>query len=182
MATTNLVVYINTPTSSNDLISGMAHAPNKTSPSEFMHHLGTLITARAQVGIQLLNGNSGAASGTVTLTNASISANDTITVGGITFTAKASGASGNQFNIGGTATITATNLAAAVNASTGIDHTVFYATSAAGVVTFQMVSPGTYGNHMSLATSNGAGFGLSGSTFTGGANDTASVISFTKGR
>lgn len=41
-----------------------------------------------------------------------------ITIAGVTFTAKASGATGNQFNIGATTTDTATNLKNAINAST----------------------------------------------------------------
>lgn len=41
-----------------------------------------------------------------------------ITVGGVTFTAVASGATGNQFNIGADAATTAANLRAAINAST----------------------------------------------------------------
>lgn len=45
-------------------------------------------------------------------------AGQAITVAGVTFTAVASGATGNQFNIGASAAATATNLAAAINAST----------------------------------------------------------------
>lgn len=45
-------------------------------------------------------------------------ADEAITIGGVTFTAKASGATGNQFNIGASAAATATNLRNAINAST----------------------------------------------------------------
>jgi hypothetical protein len=51
----------------------------------------------------------------INLVNASIVAGDTVTVGSSVFTAVASGAGANQFNIGGTAVITATNLVAAIN-------------------------------------------------------------------
>lgn len=45
-------------------------------------------------------------------------AGQAVTVAGVAFTAKASGATGNQFNIGADATATATNLRNAINAST----------------------------------------------------------------
>lgn len=44
--------------------------------------------------------------------------NEAVTIAGVTFTARSSGASGNQFNIGAAASNTAANLATAINAST----------------------------------------------------------------
>lgn len=72
--------------------------------------------------------------------------NEAITIAGVTFTAKTSGATGNQFNIGADATATATALKNAINASTTsvVSPTMFVAcplqnavnaTSSAGVVT-----------------------------------------------
>jgi hypothetical protein len=54
--------------------------------------------------------------------------NETVAICGVTFTAKTSGATGNQFNIGGSKSATMDNLAAAINAST----TTVGATVAAG--------------------------------------------------
>lgn len=106
------------------------------------------------------------ASGTITLS--SLVATDTVTVNGVVFTAVASGATGNQFNVGGTDTITATNLAAAINASsTAKVINVVTAAAVAAVVTVTAVQPGLAGNMNTIAISahgsvSGSGFLTSG--------------------
>lgn len=93
-----------------------------------------------------------AATGTVTL--ASMVNTDTVTINGTVFTCVTSGATGNQFNVGGTDTITATNLAAAINAS--VTTTVagcVSAKSAAAIVTVTCIVPGNIGNTQTLAIS-----------------------------
>jgi hypothetical protein len=93
--------------------------------------------------------------GTITLSG--MVATDTVTINGVVFTAVSSGATGNQFNIGGSDTITATNLARAINASTTANViNVVFATSAANVVTVTAVQPGLQGNMNTLAASNHA--------------------------
>ena len=113
--------------------------------------------------------NTVAATGTFTIAAGNLSANDTVTIGGVTFTAKSSGATGNQFNIGGDNTATAAACAAAVNASSNTAGMVS-ATSALGVVTFTASAAGQIGNGISLAKSatNGSvsGANLSGGTQT----------------
>lgn len=81
-------------------------------------------------------------------------ADETVTINGVAFTAKASGATGNQFNIGGTVTATAAALTAAINASTtaGI-ASVIEASSALGVVTVTCKVPGLVGNAIVVAES-----------------------------
>ena len=92
------------------------------------------------------------ASGTVTLS--SMVATDTVTVNGVVFTCVASGATGNQFNVGGTDTITATNLAAAINASVTALVAGYVTASASGpVVTVTAIQPGLTGNLGTLAAS-----------------------------
>lgn len=88
------------------------------------------------------------AAGLVTFTGAPV-ADETLVIAGVTFTAKASGATGNQFNIGGDVTATAAALAAAVNASTNLANIVT-ATSALGVVTLTAVLAGKMGNGLQL--------------------------------
>lgn len=88
------------------------------------------------------------ATGLVTFTGAP-TADDTVDIAGVTFTAKASGAAGNEFNIGGSVTITAANLAAAINASTDLASLVT-ATSAVGVVTLTAYVAGKIGNGLEL--------------------------------
>lgn len=117
------------------------------------------------------------ASTTGTFTGAP-SAAETITVNGVAFTARASGATGNEFNIGSTVTTTAANLAAAINASTtaGIINTVS-ASSALGVVTFTSVVPGPVGKNIPIseALSN---FTLADTTFsTGGTQSHNATVS-----
>lgn len=92
------------------------------------------------------------AAGTVTL--ASMVATDTITVNGVVFTCETSGATGNQFNVGGTDTITAANAAVAINASVTAKVAGYVTASSVGVVlTVTAVQPGLSGNMFTLAVS-----------------------------
>lgn len=103
---------------------------------------------------------------------------DTITINGVVFTARASGAVANEFNIGGTVTLNATNLAAAINASTtaGIVGTIG-ATSALGVVTFFALTPGSAGLNIPITESLG-NFTLAAVTLsTGGTQAHSTIIS-----
>lgn len=104
---------------------------------------------------------------------------DTITINGVVFTARASGATGNEFNFtAGSVTATAAALAAAINASTttGIVGTVS-ATSALGVVTFSAVVPGSAGLNIPITELLG-NFTLAATTFsTGGTQAHTSIIS-----
>jgi phage tail sheath gpL-like len=95
--------------------------------------------------------NATPASGTITLTGAG-AANDTILINGVTFTAQASGATGNQWNVGANATASAVAIAAAINASaSALVNQHVTATSAAGVVTITSVVRGVYGNAVTIA-------------------------------
>jgi len=85
------------------------------------------------------------AAGTVTFSSTGPTDSQTMTICGVTFTAKTSGASGNEFNISATPATVATNLKTAINASTSLAGIVT-ATSALGVVTITAVVPGTIGN------------------------------------
>lgn len=116
--------------------------------------------------------------GTFTISSGNLAANDTVTVAGIAFAAKASGAVGNQFNIGGSALATAQACAAAINASSNV-NTLVTATAAAGasssgVVTLTASQPGPLGNLITLAKSalNGT---VSGATFSGGSASVTTV-------
>ena len=117
------------------------------------------------------------ASGTITLS--SHVATDTVTVNGITFTCVASGATGNQYNVGGDDTATAVNLVAALNANTTLDGMIV-ATSALGVVTVTALVPGELGNGITLAIS--AHGSVSAARMAGGTNgDTETTHYFGSG-
>lgn len=96
----------------------------------------------------------GAAYGTATLTVSSTgSANDeTCSICNVTFTAKTSGATGNQFNISTTAATQASNMATAFNASADLAGIVT-AEAVGAVVTLTSVAPGTIGNGLQISES-----------------------------
>lgn len=104
-----------------------------------------------------------AATGTLTVVT-NPAATETIAVAGTVFTFVASGATGNQINIGANETETATAIAAAVNALAAVN-----AAADGAVVTATAATAGTDGNAIALV-GNGAKITRSGATLTGGAN------------
>lgn len=118
--------------------------------------------------VQVNSGDAVAASGTITL--ASFVATNTITVGSETFTCEASGASGNnQFNIGGSDTLTASAAVAVINAHPNLSQTVS-ASSSGAVITITAKVAGRIGNYIPLAIS--AHGTVSASTLASGADAT----------
>ncbi len=117
------------------------------------------------------------ASGTIIFSGAS-TANDTVLINGVTFTAVASGATGNQWNIGTTATEAAANLAAAiVGSATALVNTQVTAAAATGTLTITSLFPGYAGNAATIAKGVDAGpvMTVSGARLTAGAPDAAAV-------
>jgi hypothetical protein len=93
---------------------------------------------------------SGAVQAQATLTSTGIAtATETFTLQGVVFTARAGGAAGNEFNVSAVVATQATNIAAAINASTDVNP-YFIATSLAGVVTIKVIQPGVLGNIYTL--------------------------------
>jgi hypothetical protein len=139
-------------------------------------------------GATLVTTGGTAATGTITVTTNPV-ANDTILVNGATVTFKtALTGSGNEVLIGAAATNTATNLAAALNAST--DPLIAAATySVAGAVVTatygsQLIGPvkGVEGNAFTLVTGTAAAkVTMSGATLTGGAEPTAKSVNVATG-
>jgi hypothetical protein len=102
------------------------------------------------------------ASGTITIVDYTMLAGKTFTVGSDTLT------EGADFNAATSNTVTATNLAAAIDALAGVG-----ATSALGVVTITNDTPGTAGNSKALSTNAAAGGAtVSAATLSGGVDDT----------
>ncbi len=120
-----------------------------------------------------------AASTTGTFAGGDPTAGDTVTINGVAFTARASGAVANEFNIVvGSVSGNAAALAAAINASTTarIVGTVG-ASSSLGVVTFFSLIPGSIGLTTTI-TESMDNFTLTATTFaTGGTQAHSTVLS-----
>lgn len=117
------------------------------------------------------------ASGTGTFTGAA-TANQTMTIAGVTFTAKASpDETANQYLVSGTVALEAASLARAINASTTASPNVF-ASSALGVVTITAVQPGTTGNFIPTANVDTSNFTFAQALLTGGSNGTEAAINY----
>lgn len=116
-----------------------------------------------------------AASGTLTFSGTG-TANDTVVIGGVTYTLKATLAAANDVLIGASATATAANLVAAINKAAGegttygtgtLQNPSVSASSAAGVVTVTARQAGSIGNQIATTeTSSAASWGAA--TLTGG--------------
>lgn len=78
---------------------------------------------------------------------------DTVTIGGVTFTAIASGANGNQFNVGGTIAATAANLASVLNSNSTINVLYTATSDSNGVIT--LTEKIAKGNTPTAATKTG---------------------------
>ena len=154
-----------------------------TCQSQINHLIDTLaaLSAGMKTGRIILSLDDGTslvqASNTITITNANIvDTTTTLTIGGVVLTAKTTGATGPQFNIGTDATATGVNVVACIIANVpGIT-----ATSAAGVVTVTSLVPGVIGNRVTLATATAGAFAFGASTgaLLGGAGLAAAPRTF----
>lgn len=125
-----------------------------------------------------IEGQATAATGTLTVATGGSAADETCSIAGVTFTAKASGATGNQFNVSATAATQATNMATAINASASLTGIVT-ASASNGVVTITAAKKGLIGNGIAISEGTLANVTKSGALLTGGAADaTAKTLSF----
>lgn len=124
-----------------------------------------------------IEGQAVAASGEFALDT--VIATDAISINGVSFTCVASGATGNQFNVGADDEETAVNLAAAINASVTALVTGVVTAEADGTdVIVTAVQKGLGGNAITIASAD-ATIVASGARLTGGAADaTAITLSF----
>lgn len=109
------------------------------------------------------------ASGTITITNnTNLTDGDTFTINGTVFTAKSSGATGNQFNIGADVNASAAALQAVLDASVVAGVAVATYTVNSATITITYDTPGTGGNSFTLAVSDATAASVSGATLSGG--------------
>jgi phage tail sheath gpL-like len=163
------MIILDQPESSADM-QALVHAETGNrflAGKKLMNYLRSLMGGARQATVKVCV-NAVKATGTITLS--SHVATDTVTVNGITFTCVASGATGNQYNVGASDALTADALAAAINANTTLDGMVV-ATSASGVVTLTALFPGELGNGVTLAIS--AHGSVSAARMAGGTNSEA---------
>jgi hypothetical protein len=135
----------------------------------------------AQAGtiyVQTSSSDPVAASGTITC--ASVNADDTVTIGKTTLTAKASPSGEDQWSQAGSDTADAASLVTKINAHSVLGKLVS-ATSSAGVVTVTSLVKGSIGNHIALASSNGSRLAVSAAYLasgTGGPETSATSFAF----
>jgi hypothetical protein len=124
------------------------------------------------------SGGGSVATGTITFATAAAAANDTVVVNGATFTFKASPATAYEVAPGASFGASATNLAAALNASTDPLVSVAQYSVTGGVVTVKYGNLGVYGTAGKMAAAGntftlvdtGVNITCSGATLTGGAD------------
>lgn len=110
-----------------------------------------------------------------TVTLASVSANDTVTVGNIVYTAKTSAPTGNQWLVGVSDTADAAALVVVLNANASLSP-YMVATSALGVVTLTSIALGALGNLLALTSSNNTRLAVVG--FASGVDATITTYNF----
>jgi hypothetical protein len=122
---------------------GSTNGDAKTNTQGFINYLKRLLHGDSAGSLSFYTG---AAKGTavLTVTGAAV-ADETLVVCGVTFTAKAAGATGNQFNLNATPTTQATNMVTAFNASSDLTGIVT-ASNVAGVITLTAAVAGKLGN------------------------------------
>jgi len=151
-----LVNNIENNTNGGDTIArlNLKTAEYRTNLNRLSDYLGALASGNVS-GVSGTNkcivGGFTNAYGTITLASTGPVATNTFSLNSVTFTARASGATGNEYNLGGSLAATATNIANAINASTSDKISGVVTASASGaVVTITANAPGKLGNGNSL--------------------------------
>lgn len=144
---------------------------------DFLRHVGESIGPFEPLAVvQVLNGDAVAAHGIITILDyTKMTDGDTYKIGSKVLTAKSSGASTNQFNIGASNNASAANLGAAIVAYYG---DVVGVSVASAVVTVTSRNAGIQGNAIGMAIIQGTGGSAScDAALASGAEDTAAAKS-----
>lgn len=120
---------------------------------------------RAKLSVQ--TGASAPVQASGTITCASVANNDTIIIGGLTFTAKTSPSGSVEFTRGVSDTADAADLAAKINAHATLSLVVS-AAAASGVVTLTALQPGVVGNFIATRQGVGSTMTCAAAALTGG--------------
>lgn len=168
----NVVVKLSGQHSAAILKASLAQANDKSRLPDVMKSLVEAMGPfESRASVQILNDDAVAASATVTLDFSKQTADDTIQVGAMILTAKASGASTNEFNIGASNAASALNLATAISS---YSNGLLLATPAGAVVTVKARSAGIQGNAIPIILSQvDVGMVASAVALSGGSEDSA---------
>jgi len=147
----SLGIIINTDVPSSDLVQSRGTREQCSVLSDYFLRLASGISSGS---VELFDSTSDAVAASGTITCANVSADDTVTIGSVTLTAKASPSGENQFSQAGTDTADAASLVSKINAHSVLSKIVS-ASSDAGEVTITALQKGLVGNHIALASSNG---------------------------
>lgn len=154
----SFVITVNSPKNEQTLINAIQSASATQSAvklSQFFRSVASG-TESASLSVSTSSNNPVAASGSFTLTYASISANDTCIIGKTTLTAKTTApANESEFRKETDLATTVANLIAVINAHSVIGKIVTASSSSAGVVTLTAKQPGLIGNEIGLTGSTG---------------------------
>lgn len=141
------------------------------------NYLGALVAGGKHASIDISSSTDApvAAAGSIAPTQANVDADETVTIGGVVLTAKASGANGTtQFNKGANLAATCTNLAACINANTTLSK-YLTATASSTAVALTCKQKGGIGNLIVMSTSDATAFTLT--QLTGGAGGGQGTVS-----
>jgi phage tail sheath gpL-like len=144
--------------------------------NNFVNYLAGLIGGSLQGSSLAFQVGAVQATGSIVQSSTGAANNQTLTICGVTFTAKTSGASGNEWNRNNTVATSAANLAAAINASEDLTGIVT-ATADSGTVTLTAVVPGLIGNGLVAANVDCANTTVN--SFADGEDGTAYTIDLT---
>lgn len=150
-----------------DIENLLEHTDSKQVLNRLSEYTSAVVGGVRNAVVKIAAGDAVKASGTLTFDT--LIATDVITINGVDFTCMASGATGNQFNVGGSDTLSAVAAAAAINASATAlvsDHVV--ASAAGDVVTLTAKHPGKHGNLITIDSPDTT-VTESGARLTGGA-------------
>lgn len=151
-------------------------AANQVDPQGLQKLMADVVDG-AQIAYAKISTGAIQASGTGTFTGAA-TADQTMTIAGVTFTAKASpDESANQYLVSGTVALGAASLSRAINASTDLTGIVS-ASSALGVVTITAVQPGVSGNQIPTVDVDTANFTFAQAALAAGTDGTQVAINF----
>lgn len=157
------------------LANKINYANAETFVSTFTNLLQGQVSGILPVTTVIANQGAVKASGTITFSSTGPVADETVTVNGVVFTAKASGATGDEFNRSNTPSVNATNLAAAINASASTGVAQVTASASGAVVTVTCDVAGVIGNNFTLAES-ATNTAVSGANFASGSNGTSTTL------